>query len=66
MGAHAVRVVDSVGLRAHLLGVRGFLHAPPLPPHPGERSPFPLQQFVKLEPLLSKVKLGSCDSESVA
>uniref|UniRef100_A0A453GEF3 Uncharacterized protein n=1 Tax=Aegilops tauschii subsp. strangulata TaxID=200361 RepID=A0A453GEF3_AEGTS len=26
---------DSVGLRAHLPGVRGFLHAPPLPPHPG-------------------------------
>lgn len=37
-GADAVRAVGSVGLRAHLPGVRGFLHAPPLPPHPGEIS----------------------------
>jgi hypothetical protein len=38
-GPDAVPLADSVGLRAHLLGVRGFLHAPPLPPHPGEGSP---------------------------
>jgi len=29
-------VAFSAGLRADLLGPRGFLHAPPLSPHPGE------------------------------
>jgi hypothetical protein len=29
-------VAFSAGLRADLLGTRGFLHATPLPPHPGE------------------------------
>jgi len=37
--SHAGCLLDvafSAGLRADLLGPRGFLHAPPLSPHPGE------------------------------